>query len=134
MIHSSDVDCPGCKTFLFQVHPQLVVWFYWLVDNHPGAHIAKGWRGEEEQNEDVAEGRSKLSWPNSKHNMLDEQGNPCSQALDIFQLESGKALFDKEFFKQIDDENKTAGFPIKWGGTFPHFPDYDHFELTKGDT
>ena len=42
-----------------------------------------GWRGEKEQNQAVADGASETPWPRSKHNVLDDEGNPCSDAVDV---------------------------------------------------
>ncbi len=42
-----------------------------------------GWRGEAEQNQAVADGASETPWPRSKHNVLDDKGNPRSDAVDV---------------------------------------------------
>jgi peptidoglycan L-alanyl-D-glutamate endopeptidase CwlK len=42
-----------------------------------------GWRGEAAQNQAVADKASKTPWPRSKHNVLDDNGEPCSDAVDV---------------------------------------------------
>ena len=43
-----------------------------------------GWRGEKDQNGFVAAGTSRTRWPNSKHNNVDDDGNPESLAFDAY--------------------------------------------------
>jgi hypothetical protein len=45
--------------------------------------IVHGWRGEAVQNQAFAEGNSGKQWPDSKHNILDAQGEPLSDAVDF---------------------------------------------------
>lgn len=44
--------------------------------------IVHGWRGEEVQTDAFMSGASTKEWPNSKHNFLDEDGDPCAFAVD----------------------------------------------------
>ena len=82
------------------------------------------------QNEAHAEGKSKLSWPNSKHNTIKPDGTPCAEALDLFQIcSNGMAAWSWKYFKQIADEVAAHAEPIKWGGAWQKFDDSDHFEL-----
>lgn len=45
--------------------------------------IIHGWRGEEIQNQAFQEGNSTKQWPDSKHNIVDVNGNPLSDAVDF---------------------------------------------------
>ena len=45
--------------------------------------IIYGWRGEADQDQAFLAGNSDKEWPNSKHNVVDAQGNPMSDAVDF---------------------------------------------------
>lgn len=45
--------------------------------------ITEGYRGKESQEKDFVEGRSKLQYPESKHNATAADGSPCSKAFDF---------------------------------------------------
>ena len=51
------------------------------------------WRGEEDQNRMVAENKSKVYYPNSKHNRT-VNGKPASIAIDIYRNKNGKTSYD----------------------------------------
>lgn len=132
MKHENIERCLRCDEKLKQAHPALVSWFWWLKDIFPQVHIAWSFRGKEDQEREFQEGRSRLNWPESKHNWT-ENGQPCSKALDLFELENnGDARFDEHFYEKINEENIKEDAPIRWGGTFKHFKDLDHFELVEG--
>jgi hypothetical protein len=44
----------------------------------------EGWRSEDEQNKHVDAGRSKVRWPDGKHNRTTPEGLPCSLAVHLF--------------------------------------------------
>jgi hypothetical protein len=130
------VECPACAEKLKTAHPNLRLWFLTVVrPKHPDAHISDAWRGEKEQNEYVAEGRSEKPWPLSKHNKMDDQGTPCSLALDLFQLASnGMGVWSWIWFKRVADE--CLGENMRWLGDLngngkrdDKFCDGPHFEL-----
>lgn len=100
-----------------------------------------GYRGEEDQNKAVAEGRSKATYPSGRHN-----ANP-SRAVDI-------APYDKDVKGYIpwDDRERLTlfagfvmgtaermGIKIRWGGDWDKdwkvqdntFDDFPHFELLE---
>lgn len=132
MVHDiNDPQCVGCKNKLLDVHIIMNAWFWWVKENHPEAHVCWGYRGEDDQHADFMAGRSKLDWPNSKHNnMIDDK--PCSLALDIFTLDqNGSAKFDLSFYQKIEQETKDAGYKIIWGGSWKSLKDNDHFELEE---
>lgn len=95
--------------------------------------ILVGYRNREAQNRAYVDGRSKLKWPNSKHN-----AKP-SIAVDVapwpIDWDDVDRFFElAEAFKKKADE---LGIDIRWGGdwdgdgdyTDQTFNDYCHFEL-----
>lgn len=129
--HKKGPICEGCNLLLLHVHTDLVMFFRWAKEKYPDVHIAEGWRGEEDQNKDFAEGKSKLQWPNSKHNHM-EQGHPCSLALDLFLITpEGKADFNRDFYDRLYQDILKTGFNIRWGGTFKDFYDGPHYEINQ---
>ena len=82
------------------------------------------------QNEAHAEGKSKLAWPDSKHNKTLPDGTPCAEALDIFQLcSNGMAAWVFKYCAQIASEATKNAEPIDWGGSWKVLGDYDHYQL-----
>ncbi len=127
--HSNDGECLRCKEKLMQACPIMVSWFAYIKASNPEAHISWSYRNEEEQNKMVEENKSKKTWPSSKHNTLDENGQPSSQALDIFQLlDDGGAKFSTSWYHKINDETLAAKLPITWGGNYITLRDYCHFQ------
>ena len=108
-----------------------------FLANYQNIRVLCGWRSEEDQNKAVAEGVSRVAWPNSKHNVIP------SIAVDIapwpidwddlgrFRVMAGR-------FLQIADMLEIR---IRWGGdwdrdTFTRdqkFQDLPHFELVDKD-
>lgn len=130
MKHAVIGFCGHCEQDLKKAHPVLVQWFYWVKALHLDAHICWAFRDREDQDMAFEKGLSKLKWPESKHNALDTDGNPCSRALDVFQIKSdGKAYFDVDWCAVVNEETKKQNFPIKWGGDFKTLKDFDHFEM-----
>lgn len=100
--------------------------------------VIEGHRGEAEQNRAFAEGRSRLRWPNSKHNKMP------SEAVDIWPYP-----FKPEYWNQIEVWENLAkvvlecaeelGIKIRWGGDWNQngdwrdekFIDGPHFELVE---
>jgi len=100
--------------------------------------VIEGHRGEAEQNRAFAEGRSRLRWPNSKHNKMP------SEAVDIWPYP-----FKPEYWNQIEVWENLAkvvlecaeelGIKIRWGGDWNQngdwrdekFIDGPHFELME---
>lgn len=126
--HVNEASCAKCEEILKTAHPVLRQWVLEGVrPRHPEAHVSCAWRNEQDQNRDYAEGKSKLKWPLSNHNKFDDQGNPCSLAVDLFELASnGMACWRWLFFKMIADEAKADEAPIDWGYDLwgwdsPHF-------------
>lgn len=132
MHHKSGESCPLCELKLSQAHPEIANWFRFRVKvKWPNAHVAWAFRGEEDQNKAFSEGKSKLKWPESKHNRTDAQGRPCSYALDLFQIDDGKAIFSQEWYLDVWEKVQRDASPIRWGGTWKSFPDFPHFEIRE---
>ncbi len=133
--HTNDIfECESCEVKLLQVVGPLVDWYRWLKWLHPTVHIAWGFRDRTSQNVAYNTGKSRLAWPDSRHNALNERGVPCAEALDIFELSpKGEALFPIDLYQKIYEESLAQNMPIEWGGSWEHFKDYDHFQIKKGD-
>lgn len=126
--HTVGDSCALCSLKLDEAHPDLRTWYSQIKKKFNDCHVSWSFRDKVSQNEAYAEGKSKASWPNSKHNIMND-GVPCAQALDLFQIASnGMACWVYSYFKKIKDE---SGPDIKWGGDFKDktLGDYDHFEL-----
>lgn len=132
MKHLNGPDCLRCNEMLKGAHPVLKVWALRVRELYPNAHFFTIWRGEEDQNKMVASGKSERKWPFSRHNAVDKDGNPCSEAMDIFRLnDSGGAEFPNLWYLQIADALDQEYAPIEWGGNWKHFIDLVHFQLKE---
>lgn len=129
--HTKEPQCPSCLEKLVGAHLAMRDWFLWVKSMHPEAHVSCAFRDQAKQREEYIAGRSKLDWPMSKHNYIQE-GQPCSLALDIFLINAeGKAVFSAEWCRQIYELTLEEKYPIKWGGNFTTLKDYVHFELDE---
>lgn len=100
--------------------------------------IICGRRNKKDQDKAFTEGKSKLEWPNSKHNV---EVPLLSRAVDISPYRNGLQWNDKEGFTYLAGIIKgiahLKGIPIRWGGDFnrdndlhnDRFVDMPHFEL-----
>ena len=99
-----------------------------------------GFRNEEDQNEAFSEGRSKVQWPNGKHNQLpsyavDLQPYPLPERKEKLWASlayiAGRAI----------EIGKRRGLKVRWGGdwdgdgdlTDQNFDDLYHIEIIKDD-
>lgn len=98
--------------------------------------IVEGHRGEKKQNEYYSEGKSKVQFPNGKHNKTPSEG------IDVAPYINGKISWDFRhclyfagFVKGVAEKH---GIKIRWGGdwdmdneamTDQNFQDLVHFEL-----
>lgn len=128
------LECPSCEQKLLQAHPDLVEWYRELIKpKFQDCHISWSFRDKTNQNQCYAEGKSKLPWPMSMHNKCDDQGNPCSMALDLFRLcSNGMASWEWKYFRQISDLSTGYHIEIDWGGLWKSISDSDHYQLKKG--
>lgn len=121
--------CPSCEEKLKQADVKLREWFDDMREHFPTMHISCSYRGEKEQNEAVAQGKSKAVYPKSAHNKINEKGEPQAKALDIFELTAeNTAKFDLEFYLKLWRASKFK-YPLIWGGNFKSLGDSNHFEL-----
>lgn len=87
--------------------------------------VAVGHRGQQEQEEAVALGRSKLHWPKSAHNSMPSRAmDLVPWPVDWQDLERFKALA-----VIVKEEAARLHIPLVWGGDWTTFKDWDHFEL-----
>ena len=120
--------CHSCELKLSQCSYAIQDFWLWICKNYNDMHIAQGFRNETDQHTDFLEGKSKLDWPRSAHNNMQE-GAPFSEAIDIFQLvPDGTASFLISKYQDIHDAATLAGQQIIWGGSWVTFKDYDHFQ------
>lgn len=102
--------------------------------------IIEGHRDEERQNEMVRQGRSKLSWPDSRHN------TSPSRAVDVGPFYPGEGVaWDRErlifFAGYVFAVANDLRIPVRWGGdwdsdltfTDQSFHDLPHWELVEED-
>lgn len=95
------------------------------VIQHQDCAILVGHRCEEDQNAACINGKSELVWPNSKHNTQPSLAvDAAPYPIDWDNIESFKL-----FGMFVKLRAKVLGIPIRWGGDFRSFKDYDHFEL-----
>lgn len=94
-----------------------------------------GHRTEADQNKAFAEGKSKLQYPNSKHNKTP------SLAVDLAPVKyrDSKVYIDWEdieLFKKLAAHvlriAAEKGILLVWGGNWVKFKDYPHYELKTG--
>lgn len=98
--------------------------------------ILQGVRGEQEQNKLYEEGRTKVKFPNSKHNITP------SMAIDIapYPIDWNNADRFHKLAKVVFEAAEELGLNIRWGGdwdkdgdtTDQTFNDLPHFELYWG--
>lgn len=115
---------------LLSVHPHLQQVVHAAADRME-LIVVCGHRGKNEQNLAFTTGRSKLSWPHSKHNQLP------SLAVDLAPLQPDGSLSwdDIRLFQEMGEivkqEAARLRIDIRWGGDFKTWKDYPHFELTN---
>lgn len=132
-IHKNKEYCPGCELKKKEMHPELQIWFDEVRKEFPDAHCSCAFREEKDQKKAFDEGKSKVTWPNSKHNAVGKLGLPRARAFDIFMIDStGKAVFDKKYYGKVAAKLLEWNAPIIWGGDWKNWKDFPHFELSKG--
>lgn len=90
------------------------------------------WRSPKEQLEAYAQGRTKpgkiITWTKkSKHNKVDKDGKPASEAFDCVPIVFGKCAWDRaDLYLKLGAIGKKCG--LVWGGDWKG-KDSPHFEL-----
>lgn len=99
------------------------------VIQYQDCSILVGHRCEADQNAACSSGKSELIWPNSKHN------SQPSLAVDAgpSPINWGNIEAFKLFGAFVKLRAKALSIPIRWGGDFHSFKDYDHFELVESE-
>lgn len=87
--------------------------------------VIEGHRGKEDQNKAFAEGKSKLKWPDSKHN---RRPSSAFDAVPV-PLDWNDTQSFHDMAHHMKEAAKRVGVKIKWGGDFTNFFDGPHFEL-----
>ena len=87
--------------------------------------IICGHRNEADQNKAFADGKSKLKWPDSKHNTSPSKAvDVVPYPVDWLNIRSFERLNMVVNRKAID-----LGIGIDWGGDWKKFRDYPHYQL-----
>jgi peptidoglycan LD-endopeptidase CwlK len=88
-----------------------------------------GHRGQADQDKAYSEGKSRVKWPNSRHNSIP------SEAVDIvpFHLDWHNIRAFKEMAIAVKEAAKRVNVDIEWGGECfgPKFIDMPHFQLKR---
>lgn len=109
-------------------HPDLQRVVYAASDRMP-LIVMCGHRGKNEQNEAFLSGKSKLTWPHSKHNQVPSLACDLAPLDDRGMLDWNRLDLFRELGAVMQQEAKRLGIEITWGGTWRSFPDLPHFEL-----
>jgi peptidoglycan L-alanyl-D-glutamate endopeptidase CwlK len=105
--------------------------------------IIQGVRPQEEQDLFYKEGKSKVQWPNGKHNV--KEPGEKSKAVDAAPFINGKISYDHRhccyLAGLIQGIGRSLGINIRWGGNWDQdgepvtdqdFQDLVHFEIVEG--
>lgn len=129
------------KERLSGCHPDLITLMNSAIDDYDFTIIC-GYRSQKDQDKAYNEGKSKLKYPDSKHNLIP------SMAVDIAPVkyfDNGGVWIDwddlQSFFdlhEVIKSHAKELGIKIRWGGdwdgnplTRNKFNDFPHYELIE---
>lgn len=116
---------------LNQCHPDLQKVFLEVVKVFD-CSIIEGYRTKEDQDSAFYSGRSKVKWPNGKHNKFP------SMAVDVWpypvprkkdgKIDDNSIVWDK-FAECVFETAKSLNVPIIWGGNWESLIDKPHWEL-----
>jgi hypothetical protein len=125
-------NCPLCTQKLTLAHADIKDWFGKVRGPFPNAHISWTFRDRDSQEQAFSDGRSKLHFPESAHNISDMNGDPCARAIDLFVLdEDGIGTWPPAFFSAVEAFNQTLQAPLMWGGLWKSLGDRDHWQLQQ---
>ena len=128
--HTHDEICVLCQHKKLQAHPILASIYDRVKAKFPDTHIAWTFRDKYYQDLAYRDGRSRVRWPDSKHNAM-ENGLPRARAIDLFRLRPDLvAAWEISFYRDIWEFIKSSGVPIMWGGEWKKFTDSPHFQLS----
>jgi peptidoglycan LD-endopeptidase CwlK len=113
------------KKNLVNVHPDLIRLCEAVDKRGVKFNVICGHRGEADQNKAFNEKRSKVKFPDSKHNKSPSLAIDITPIpLDWDKIEAFSIL--GRIFKEVAIE---LGIKISWGGDWTKFRDYPHIEL-----
>ncbi len=122
------------KERLETCHPRLQELFNEVVKNYD-CSILQGTRSKEEQDKFFREGKSKVQYPNSKHN------STPSMAVDVapYPIDWNNTNRFYHFAGYVNGVADTMGINLRWGGDWDsdkdfsdnHFNDLPHFEIRE---
>jgi peptidoglycan L-alanyl-D-glutamate endopeptidase CwlK len=114
---------------LSQCHPDLIRLFMEVIKYYD-CSILEGHRSEILQNTYYESGKSKVKWPDGRHN------TKPSEAVDVAPYPIN--WDDIEGFKNFGDLVKKIAeglsIEIEWGGDWKNFKDYPHWQLKRKET
>jgi hypothetical protein len=119
---------------LLQCHPDLQRLFNEVIKVFD-CTITCGHRGQKEQDEAFARDKSKVKWPNSKHNSFP------SRAADVYPSPINYGNFKRMYYfaGYVKGTAERLGIKIRWGGDWDSdteildqkWDDLPHFELAQ---
>ena len=103
--------------------------------------VLVGLRGKEEQDELLRRGLSKLSWPNSKHNVRNDGSLQLSRAVDVapYPIDWNNREHFVHFAGFVRGRASALDIRLRWGGDWDGdfdladqtFMDLVHYELVR---
>ena len=119
-------------------HPVLIALMDAAIETSPcDMTITCGHRTKREQDEVFNNGRSKVQWPNSKHNKMP------ALAVDVVPYVNGGPSWDWPYIHPLADHIKsvwaalpaemTDGWRLEWGGDWRSFRDGPHWQIVAED-
>jgi len=90
--------------------------------------ITCGHRGYADQEAACRAGTSHLHFPNSLHNRKPSLAMDCAP----YPVDWKNIPRFEEMAKVILAAAERLGIPLEWGGNWPKFKDYPHFQLIEG--
>lgn len=89
--------------------------------------VACGFRNREDQNKAFNENKSRVQWPNGKHNKLP------SLAVDLYAYVDGMASWNEKHLSMLAGVILSIAnnlvIKLKWGGHWKDFVDMPHYEI-----
>jgi len=110
--------------YLAECHPDLRKVAHECIKHYDFSVIC-GHRGKAAQDKAYAEKKSKVKWPNSKHNKTPSLAMDCTP----YPVNWNDIPSFHTMARHMKDAARKVGVNIKWGGDFTSFFDGPHFEI-----